>query len=58
MGGKVSATVPMGLIGVFQGISDRIVYQLICIQMRAKGKMRGIQAIIILRAKILHAQLY
>ena len=26
MGGNVSATVPMGLKGVFQGISDYVVY--------------------------------
>ena len=57
MGGNVSATVPMELTGVCRGISDRVVYPLICIQVRTKRKMRGIQAIIILRARNLHAQL-
>ena len=58
MGGNIGATVPMGLMRGFRGIPDHVVYPLICIQLRAKRKMRGIQAIIILRARILHAQLY
>ena len=55
MGGNIGATVLMGFMGDFRGISDHVVYQLICIQLQAKRKMRGIQAIIILRARILHA---
>lgn len=58
MGGNIIATGPMGIMGVFQNMSDHVVYPLICIQLRAKRKMRGIQANIILRMRILHAQLY
>lgn len=52
MGGNFGATVPVGLMGGFRGISDHAVYPLICIQLRAERKKRGIQAIIILRARI------
>ena len=51
MGGNIGATVLMGLTGYFRGISDHVFYPLICIQLRAKRKIRGIQAIVIFESE-------